>query len=168
MSTNPLILTLAIDTSSFRYFNSLRIKYFPADRNFIDAHVTLFHSLPYSQKIFNTVEEISSQQKVFIVHVAKPMSIGKGVAFKLECEDLIRIHRVLQNHWIEFLTRQDKQKIWPHITVQNKVSSQEAQNLLAELEKDFQPSLVIAKGLQLWEYLGGPWKLNKEYFFKET
>lgn len=42
----PLILTLWLDDDAARHFNELRQRYFPRERNYLDAHLTLFHALP--------------------------------------------------------------------------------------------------------------------------
>jgi hypothetical protein len=44
--TRPLILTLKMDRESFSRFEGLRQAHFPPHRNFIPAHLTLFHHLP--------------------------------------------------------------------------------------------------------------------------
>src|SRR4051812_48169173 len=110
MSKPPLILTLALDSVSFVYFNSLRQKHFPPDRNYINAHLTLFHALPSEQEIFERVRELSEKANSFKIMVPEPMSIGKGVAFKLESNELLHLHRKLRNEWGTVLTPQDKQK----------------------------------------------------------
>jgi len=164
---NPLILTVAIDNTAFEYFNHLRSKYFPASRNYLAAHLTLFHALPSDTGIINTVGTVCQQQPVFKMVVAKPVSIGRGVAFFLESEELLHFHKNLQHRWLDFLTPQDRQKLWPHITVQNKVTRPEAQSLLSTLKEDFMPFSIGATGLQLWEYLNGPWKFIDEFRFRE-
>lgn len=166
MPNPPLILTLAISNEAFHFFNSLRRKHFPSERNFIDAHLTLFHALPDVEAVKHTIQNISTRQSSFLLAVKEPVSIGKGVAFKVESPELMQLHKTLQNKWLDFLSLQDRQKLWPHITVQNKVPAQEAQHLLAELKAGFIPSSFPATGLQLWEYLNGPWRFVEEYVFK--
>jgi hypothetical protein len=166
MEQAPLILTVSIDTEGFQYFNSLRQKHFPPDRNFIDAHLTLFHALPNEQRIIDAVNELANRQSSFILQVKEPASIGKGVAFPLESAEIIALHRTLQSKWIDFISAQDRQKLWPHITIQNKVPLHESQKLRDELQKSFKPFHVVATGLRLWEYLNGPWKFVEESIFK--
>lgn len=161
----PLILTLALDKYDLDYFNSLRQKYFPANRNFIDAHFTLFHALANELTVSSTVTKICSNQASFVMNVTALVSIGNGVAFKIESRELMQLHKTLQNKWLEFLSNQDKQKLWPHITIQNKVPANEAKYVLSELQKNFRPFSLPAKGLQLWEYLNGPWRFVDEFLF---
>lgn len=164
----PLILTLAIEKKTSDFFNVLRQKHFPPSRNFIGAHLTLFHSLPNEEEIVEAVRDTCNRQKSFMLSVLKPVSIGKGVAFKIESNELLLLHKALQNKWLEFLSPQDKQKLWPHVTVQNKGRVQEAQELLVELKISFAPFLALATGMQLWEYLDGPWKLVEDFYFKDV
>ncbi len=164
----PLILTLAIEKEASLFFNSLRKKHFPASRNFIDAHLTLFHALPNEYKITDTVKDLCNLQMPFELIINEVVSIGKGVAYKIESTELLQLHKALQNKWQNFLSLQDRQKLWPHITVQNKVPVQKVKQLLDELKNNFTPFSTSATGLQLWEYLNGPWKLVEYFVFKEV
>ncbi|TDH29365.1 2'-5' RNA ligase family protein [Segetibacter sp. 3557_3] len=168
MTNPPLIVTLAMGKEATALFNQLRIAHFPPERNFIDAHLTLFHALPNEPAITNTIKEAATTQKPFELRITAPVSIGKGVAFKVESSELQSLHSRLQKHWKDVLTAQDKQKLWPHITIQNKVPPAEAKALLEQLLADFSPMQTIAAGLQLWEYLGGPWGFVGEYEFTAT
>ena len=43
---DPLVVTLLLDEVAQERFDALRRAHFPADRNHLQAHVTLFHALP--------------------------------------------------------------------------------------------------------------------------
>lgn len=161
----PFILTLALEENAFLFFNALRKIYFPPERNVIDAHLTLFHLLPNEQSIVDTVETLSKQYPPLTLEVQQPVSIGNGVAYKIECASLAELHCKLQGQWGSFLIPQDQQKLWPHVTVQNKVAPEEAAELLEFLKGNFSAFPCKATGLQLWEYHGGPWKLFRQFDF---
>lgn len=162
---NSLILTVLLDKNSQEYFDILRSKHFPKEINYLNAHLTLFHKLTASHNVLETIESFSANQKVFQMNVISVSSIGNGVAFKIESPELQAIHAALQTAFVDFLIPQDKQKLWPHITIQNKVPPAVAKALKEKIEKDFRPFPVIAEGLVLWEYLNGPWKLYKIFYF---
>ena len=46
----PLILTLKLDQASFTRLDALRQAHFPPERNWLSAHLTLFHHLPGDQR----------------------------------------------------------------------------------------------------------------------
>ncbi|MGB3587274.1 MAG: 2'-5' RNA ligase family protein [Tunicatimonas sp.] len=163
----PLIITLALDESSQTYFNRLREKYFPKERNYLQAHLTLFHKLPGQERsaISQTLTEVSQATQELSLEVAKVKSMGRGVAFVLKSERLITIHRQLSRQWHDWLTPQDQQQLWPHVTVQNKVSPEEAQRTLEQLSPSFEPFTATGTGLQLWEYRNGPWEFVRMYPF---
>lgn len=166
MTENPVILTLKINEEAATYFTDLRTQYFPAERNYLEAHLTLFHHLPGNETtIFEVVKTACSQQKPMRLQVAQVVSIGAGVAFKLECDALKKLHKNLQQQWQQWLTPQDKQALWPHITIQNKVDRQTALQTQQELNAAFQTFEIQGLGLALWEYLGGPWKLIETFDF---
>jgi hypothetical protein len=163
---HPLILTLQIDDQSFSFFNTLRKTHFPPALNYLDAHLTLFHHLPSGElSIEDDLKVWSREQTVLTLQVTEVKSIGKGVAYKIECPALTVLHKRMQNKWSHWLTPQDKQKLWPHITVQNKVSPAEARNTLAVLQASFQPFTGYGLGFHLWSYEGGPWRFRVSFPF---
>jgi 2'-5' RNA ligase len=159
----PLILTLELDPNAFAFFNALRKIYFPPERNLIDAHLTLFHFLPQALPIVERVEALSAACAPFQLEITEPYLLGNGVAYLAQCPPLARMHAALQGEWAHFLIPQDKQKLRPHITVQNKVPSEEAKELLKFLKENFGPFSAEGRSLQLWEYHGGPWKLHRSF-----
>lgn len=65
-----------------------------------------------------------------------------------------------------FLTGKDKKKLWPHITVQNKVTAWKALQTATELRKDFKPFTIQATGFSLWHFNKGPWIPAGEFLFE--
>jgi hypothetical protein len=80
------------------------------------------------------------------------------VAYTLESQTLSAFRRALAMRWALWLTLQDRQKHQPHVTVQNKVEPDAARALLAELSRSFAEFSIVAEGVSLWRYHGGPWE----------
>ncbi|MBL4677624.1 MAG: 2'-5' RNA ligase family protein [Mucilaginibacter sp.] len=166
MSVNPLLLTLKINTVSQQYFDTLRKQYFPPERNFLDAHLMLFHQLPGNEpQIIGDIAGIASSSNGFNMHVSSPVVIGRGVAYKIESMELQAMHKQMQKLWQQWLIPQDNHKIWPHVTIQNKVEPETAKQTLAQVSASFRAFDISATGLQLWEYQGGPWRFVSEWGF---
>ncbi|MDT3401745.1 2'-5' RNA ligase family protein [Mucilaginibacter terrae] len=166
MNDAPLILTLMLDGESQQYFNKLRKAHFPPERNYLDAHLTLFHHLPANEvQVIKDIELAAANQPFLQLQVSGIKSIGNGVAFNIESPQLKQLHNYLQQLWLEWLISQDKQKLWPHITIQNKVAPDVAMLLKAQLEQGFKPFAINGLGLALYEYHGGPWKFVQEFRF---
>jgi 2'-5' RNA ligase len=166
VTENPLILTLKLNPEAAAYFTDLRKQHFPAERNYLDAHLTLFHHLPANEPaIFEVIKTVCSLQKPMILPVTQVVNIGAGVAFKLESEELKKLHKSLQQQWQQWLTPQDKQSLWRHITIQNKVDRATSLALQQELSTNFKPFEIQGLGLSLWEYLNGPWRLLQDFDF---
>ena len=163
----PLILTLKLDAASFQFFETLRREHFPPERNFLAAHVTLFHHLPGEnfQQIKQNLLKVSSETKSFQLKFSGWRSLGKGVAMKIESAELLKLRGNLSAIWRDWLTAQDSQKFQPHITVQNKVAPDEARKLHNNLSEKHRSFTGSGEGMQLWHYLGGPWKLSQEFLF---
>ncbi len=166
MKTLPLIITAKLDAASSNYFDRLRIKHFPPERNFLAAHVTLFHHLPGEN-----LDEIAADLESFAVRPAFSIafdswrSLGRGVAMNITSVELVNLRTKLAAHWHHHLTPQDRQKFQPHITIQNKTDPQIARQLFQEISRTHQPFDGVVIGLNLWTYLGGPWRLEKSFLF---
>jgi 2'-5' RNA ligase len=163
----PLILTLQLDERSFAFFDAQRRRYFPPERNFIPAHLTLFHNLPgeHLTTVQHDIERRASGHKPFTLDVTGLRSLGRGVAYTLRSAELGELRRDLALQWNDWLKPQDRQNHQPHVTVQNKVHPSAARTLLEELSDGFQPFQVEAAGLELWWYLGGPWEKADSFGF---
>ncbi len=164
----PLILTLRLDERSFAFFDGQRRRYFPPERNFIPAHLTLFHALPgeHLGTIQQDIEVRVSDQKPFSLDVTGLRPLGRGVAYVLASADLTDMRRHFALLWNDWLKPQDRQNHNPHVTVQNKVHPSAARALLEELSDGFQPFEVTAVALDLWWYRGGPWERAQAYPFE--
>lgn len=155
----PLILTLRLDADHQAMFDALRAANFPPERNYLAAHVTLFHKLPGAElpAIATLLATAARETPAPEVAVGEPYSLGGGVAFRLSSPAVDALRRRLAGEWSDWLTPQDRAKNALHVTVQNKVRVQEARGLLGELLATFSPSRFESPGLDLWRYRGGPW-----------
>lgn len=163
----PLILTLALNTEAETFFDTLRKQHFPPERNFLAAHLTLFHHLPPQEASLLHDIERAGMRPMINLQVTDVAGIGRGVAYKMESDALQGLHKGLQQQWRPWLIPQDSQKLWPHVTVQNKVAPQAARELLQQLKAGFIPFEAQGTGLRLWRYLGGPWELVQTFVFQE-
>ena len=155
------VLTLRLDSDSQVYFDRLRDKHFPPERNYLKAHLTLFHQLPDVPNTFQILRELPFEP--FDMQVSGLIHLGAGVAYQIESEELQQLHACLSAAFADDLIPQDMQRFKPHITVQNKVTPDASKQLLAKLREGFEPFIVRAIGLDLWIYQGGPWKYQEGF-----
>jgi 2'-5' RNA ligase superfamily len=128
--------------------------------------VTLFHALPGEQLETVTADlRAAADRPGFDIEVTGLRLLGRGVAFTLRSADLAGLRDGLASAWEPWLTRQDRQRHAPHVTVQNKVDPAVARALHDRLLAGFAPESVRARGLGLWRYLGGPWEPLAELEF---
>src|SRR3954470_17575585 len=100
MPDAPVILTLSLDDNSQQFFNKMRHQYFPPERNYLDAHLTLFHHLPANEpQIMIDIKLAAKTYTTLPLQVTEIKSIGNGVAYKIECAQLQQLHRYLQQQW---------------------------------------------------------------------
>jgi hypothetical protein len=149
-----------MDQDSFDRFQALRRAHFPAHRNFIPAHLTLFHHLPgFDPAAIAADLAVTLHARTPVrLHATGLRFLGRGVAYAFEAPDLTLLRNDLAARWSASLIPQDRQPFRPHVTVQNKADPNEARRLKQRLEAEFQPFDVMGEGLLLWRYLGGPWE----------
>jgi hypothetical protein len=161
------ILTAEMDDESFAWLDGLRREHFPPDRNFLSAHLTLFHRLSSAQVArLRLVEKPCAPLELRFAGV---VFLGFGVALGVRSAALERLRSNARAEIGGSFSRQDSQRWMPHVTVQNKVTAESARQLQYVLEQGFSERVGAATGLLVWEYLGGPWKLaDRLAFTKET
>lgn len=164
----PLILTLKLDASAFSVLDELRRQHFPPERNFLSAHVTLFHKLPgeHEQSIHQTLQSFCMITTTMEVSFPSLRFLGKGVAVELQCPALLQLRRQLAVEWKAWLSAQDRQGYRPHVTIQNKVLPEQARRLYDHLCDDWRMLSAHGEGLLLWRYLSGHWELVQEFSFR--
>lgn len=163
----PLILTLKLDASAFARLDALRQAHFPPERNFLSAHITLFHALPGDQEeaIRQTLQRICTATPLIPLAFPTVRSLGRGVAVVVESPPLLDLRRRLATTWHDWLGAQDRQRYQPHVTIQNKVTGVVARQLYEQLAASWQPFSGQGEGLSLWRYQGGPWESVAEFPF---
>ena len=159
----PLILTLRIESKSQAFFDAQRQIYFPPKRNFLSAHLTLFHQLPDEEDTHRYL--VSLQFHSFPIQITGLQNLGSGIAYKAESAQLQALHHQIRDYFLAKLIPQDQQPFRPHITIMNKSTPEKVQALLTDLTSGFKPFSITAIGVDLWTYLGGPWHFERTISF---
>lgn len=163
----PLILSAVLEPAVQHRLDALRRTHFPAERNHLDAHLTLFHHLPGPEEgaVAEAVREAARAHAAPPVEVTGVRLLGRGVAVALVSPELSALRAELARTWAPWLTPQDRGKRDLHATVQNKVTPQAARALHAELARSVGPERTRAVALALWRYAGGPWEPVARFAF---
>ena len=166
--TAPIIITVEMGKADQAWANGLRRAHFPAERNFVDAHITLFHHLPPSH-----LPEIKSRLAALVGDYPAPVAwlsdvllMGKAVAFRVDSPELSAMRAELAETFRGLLIPQDQATPKFHITVQNKVEAKEAKALQAQLASAFRPRPLAISGLSAHYYRGGPWEQIGRWSFR--
>ncbi|VXA93204.1 2'-5' RNA ligase family protein [Nocardioides sp. AX2bis] len=163
---HPLVVTLVLDEDTTARFEAERAALFPAGRTQVGAHLTLFHAVPGERlDDVRTQVRATARRPPFAVPVTEVMPLGKGAAYRLDSPELVTLHADLQRSWWDDLTKQDRQPLRPHVTVQNKVDADVARATVDRLRADFAPFTATAEALAVWRYVGGPWEPVERYAF---
>ena len=159
MTEPTFILAARLDPASFAWLDGLRRAYFPPARHVLSAHLTMFHRL--------LPQHVERLRVMPLPERAIPMSfdalmfLGAGNAVRANAPELVRLRDAIRVSLGDGLSRQDAQRWMPHVTIQNKVTPETARALNAALAADFRARSGSIDALEVWEYLGGPWRLAR-------
>ena len=163
----PIIVTALMGAADFAWADGLRRAHFPPERNWLGAHINLFHHLPPS-----ALEEVAGRLKRLgagprpAARLTDVMLLGRGVAYRVESPELLAMRAELADAFAGMLTPQDQAKPRLHITIQNKVTPDAAKALADKLRADFRPRPLVIAGLAAWHYRGGPWEMAMKAMFR--
>ena len=162
-----LIVTAEIGASDLAWLDQLRRTHYPADRNRVPAHLTMFHALPPSaeSEVRSTLSRLAMERPP-TASVEGLMDLGGGVAFRIVSVELDGIRSQLAGHFKGLLGAQDSGGWRPHVTIQNKVSPKKSRALLSRLQQGFRPRPLAIGGLGLHRYLDGPWEKLAAFSFR--
>ncbi|MEP3050121.1 MAG: 2'-5' RNA ligase family protein [Erythrobacter sp.] len=164
----PYIVTAALPDGIQHWANALREEHFPVERNHLHAHVTLFHSFAPSlfEELRTYLPKITAEYAPVTAEISGIMDLGKGTAIKLYSPALLDIRAEIAEHFHGYLTDQDLHEPRLHITIQNKVTKEEARALQAALIPQIEPRAFHFPALELHIYQGGPWEFVKRSAFR--
>lgn len=163
----PLIVSLELDEETFRSLDALRKEYFPPERNFLSAHLTLFHKLPGEREgeLRALLKALAASTAPLAMQSTGYRFLGRGVALDFHAPGLAELRARIAAPFADDLSPQDRQKLKPHVTIQNKVDPAQARSLFTEQQACFSPRAATGAGLLLWRYRGGPWELVEKFSF---
>lgn len=163
----PLIVTALFGPGDDGMLQRLRRTHYPAARNQVPAHLTLFHQLPpgLAPELADRLAAVTAAPPPPAM-LAGLMDLGQGTAFRVESEALAAIREDLAQAFHGLLMPQDQAPWRPHITIQNKVEPRAARALQQELAATFAPRPLSIRALASWRYLDGPWERLKVHPFR--
>lgn len=164
----PLIVTAELPATIQAQAEALRVAHYPAQRNQVAAHVTLFHALPpfAESEARSLLAALAADTAPPAALLAAVMDLGTGTALRIESAALLDVRAMIAERFHGLLTLQDQPAPRLHVTVQNKVPRGEARALQSMLAAGFQPLRFAFPRLALHRYKGGPWEPVGRWTFR--
>ena len=165
----PLILTAELPPDLHRRFTDLRIAHYPRERNYLEAHVTLFHALPAhcEDELRGFLARLATEVSPVSGRVEGIMSLGGGgSAIRISSHEMLALRDEIADHFRGLLTMQDQHRPRLHVTIQNKVTAAEARALRSVLELQVPVQDFAFSGLAMHAYRGGPWEMRRRFAFR--
>ena len=163
----PIIVTATFGDGDNGWLQDLRRTHYPAGRNQVPAHLTLFRQLPPSLE-----PELAARLARAAAspppraEIAGIIGLGEGTGFRVESAGLEALREELREAFHGLMTPQDLSPWRPHITIQNKVARREARRLQQQLRATFEPRPLAIRALAAWHYLDGPWEPIRAWPFR--
>ncbi len=156
----PFIVTAELPGDVFAWADGLRRAHFPPERNWLKAHVTLFHAFAPSlrDELRGLLGTVAGESAPPLVRIEGLMNLGKGTAIALRSPALLAIRERIAEHFHGALTAQDAHPPRLHITIQNKVTLEAAKTLQRALAEAVPTREFAITGLGLHLYLGPLWE----------
>jgi len=159
----PFIVTAQLPQDILAWSDGLRRAHYPSHRNKLEAHVTLFHSFAPSlrKELRGVLARMAGEYAPPLACLDGIMSLGSGTALFIESRGMLAIRERIAEHFHGSLTAQDAHCPRLHITIQNKVSNEEAAALQRDIITTLRPRNFAFRGLEMhlyretyWEPLG--------------
>jgi hypothetical protein len=163
----PLIIIAELGPPDFAWLDALRRHHYPADRNRVPAHLTLFRSLPPSAEpeVVRSLRR-AAQERAPKARISGAMDLDSGVALRVESPELDALRARLADEFHGLLTSQDLGRWTPHVTIQNKVEPRVARALLREMRDSLEPRPLVISGVALVRYSSSAWEPVTSFRFR--
>lgn len=163
----PLLVVAELPRDVFAWADALRRAHYPADRNRLGAHVTLFHGLPPSaeREVRSILAELSRRRPPEAV-IQGLMDLGRGTALVVDSAGMVDLHEEMAERLHGFIQQKDARPLRLHITIQNKVAPSDARALQAAIAPSLQPRAFRFHGLGVYGWTGTIWRRDRVFPFR--
>lgn len=164
----PFIVTAELPPDVLAWADALRRAHFPAERNHLAAHVTLFHALAPSlrDELKPLLVKVAAANAPPHARITGLMNLDRGTALAIDCPAMLALRQSLADRFHGALTAQDQHVPRLHITIQNKVTADAARALHTELAQTPLARDFRFAGLGLHLYRGPHWEAVGRWPFR--
>lgn len=162
-----LLVTAELPSDVLAWADALRRAHYPPGRMRLGAHVTLFHALPPSaeETVRRALGDLARSTPPE-ARISGVMDLDEGTAFAVDSEAIVTIHAELGERFYGFVQQKDNHRLRPHITIQNKVTLDEARKLQRLLTASFTARAFRFRGFGLYKWRDELWQLEHVYAFR--
>jgi hypothetical protein len=161
-------VTAELPPDLLAWADALRRQYYPAERNKLAAHVTLFHSFAPSlrDELRGVLAQFAGEFAAPPARIDGTLDLGSGTALKIASSGMDEIRAQIAEHFHGLLTAQDMHEPRLHITIQNKVLRRSAIALQQELASSLAARDFAFRGLALQIYRTTHWETLGQWPFR--
>lgn len=164
----PFIVTAELPPDLHSWADALRQRHFPPERNWLKAHVTLFHAFAPSlrDELMLMLPGLAAQFAPPAAQLHGLMNLGRGTALAISSPAMLAIRQQIADRFHGALTAQDSHRPRLHITIQNKVDPAQAKALQSELGLRLKSRSFQFSGFGLHRYCNPHWEAVQTWSFR--
>lgn len=157
--TPHLVLAVLPDAVQAR-LDALRRAHYPAERNRVPAHCTLFHAVPgmVAAELASVLARLTATTPPPRARIDRVIDLDGGTALALVSAELVDVRDLLADHFHGLLTGGDAVAPRFHITVQNKVERRAAHILQADLAATWRATDTMIPAIAVHRVIDGAWQ----------
>ena len=162
----PLIVTAQLPREIFLWANRLREEFYPAHRDRVPAHVTLFRTLPPSAEQEIRIDLAAMARQASSVAgrdgvsatISRAKARSESLFLLVDSPRLDDVRADLAERFYGLLPAQDQHRAELHITLCNGLKVKETKALEQNFNADFPIRQFRFEGLALHRYRAGHWE----------
>jgi hypothetical protein len=155
----PLIVLALLPPSVQARLDALRRAHYPADRNRVPAHCTLFHAVPgmVADELVQELAALAHGHAPPLARIDRVIDLDGGTALMVDSPGLVVLRAHLSDRFHGLLSGGDAVPPRFHVTVQNKVPPRQARMLQADLARTWIAIDTTIAGLAVHRVIDGLW-----------
>jgi hypothetical protein len=159
MTRAPLIVLALFPPPLQARLEALRRAHYPAERNRVPAHCTLFHAVPgmVADELVHELAALAARHAPPRARMERVIDLDGGTALAVDSPDLTALRDRISDRFHGMLTGGDAVRARFHVTVQNKVLPREARALQVELAGQWRSLETPIAALAAHRVIDGLW-----------
>ena len=167
---SPHLVLAVLPEAVQAQLDNLRRQHYPAERNRVPAHCTLFHAIPgmVASELGTLLATLTEQVSPPSARIDRVLDLDRGTALGVFSPDLVALREMIAERFFGLLTGGDAVPARLHVTIQNKVDRPAARALQRTLAASWLGIDTVVAGLAVHRIVDGTWQPVGNWRFRHN